>query len=57
VTIGGEPAEVLYSGITAQYPGLYQVNVRVREGTPVGYAVPVELSTGGKDTTVTIAVQ
>ncbi len=36
VTIGGEPAEVKFAGLTA--PGLYQFNVVVPTGLPAGDA-------------------
>jgi uncharacterized protein (TIGR03437 family) len=45
VRIGNNPAEVLYAGPVAGYPGLLQINARV----PAGYAPPGNLS-------VTIAV-
>ena len=40
VRIGGYPAEVLYAGPTAGYPGLLQINARV----PAGYIAPGNLS-------------
>ncbi len=36
VTIGGAAAEVLFSGLTPGYAGLYQVNVRIPENAPTG---------------------
>jgi uncharacterized protein (TIGR03437 family) len=43
VTIGGVAAEMLCAGLSTEYPGLYQVNVRVNAGTPAGSAVPVAM--------------
>jgi uncharacterized protein (TIGR03437 family) len=40
VTLGGVPAEVLYSGLTATFPGLYQINIRIPQNvspnSPIG---------------------
>jgi trimeric autotransporter adhesin len=38
-TIGGYPAQVLYSGPVAGYPGLWQINVQI----PAGYLAPGDL--------------
>jgi uncharacterized protein (TIGR03437 family) len=58
VTIGGIVAHVSFSGLVPGTVGLYQVNVQVPTGAPVGNAVPVILSIGGvTSNTVTIAVQ
>ena len=40
-TIGGVPAKVLFSGLTATLTALYQVNVQVPSGVTPGNAVPV----------------
>jgi uncharacterized protein (TIGR03437 family) len=40
VTIGGYPANVLYQGPVAGYPGLLQINARI----PVGYVPPGNLN-------------
>ena len=39
-SIGGYVADVLYSGPVANYPGLWQINVRI----PAGYLPPGDLS-------------
>ena len=40
------------------FVGLYQVNVQVRDGTPAGDALPVQLVIGGaRSNTVTIGVE
>lgn len=43
--LGDRPAEVVYAGLVAA--GLWQVNIRVPDGTPVG-DVPIRLSVGGQ---------
>ena len=58
VTIGGVPAQVLFSGLAPGTVGEYQVNVLVPANAPTGDAVPVVLSIGGATSnTVQIAVQ
>jgi hypothetical protein len=58
VTIGGAPANVLFSGLTPRQVGLYQVNVVVPESTPKGPDVPVAISIGSvTSNAVTIAMQ
>jgi uncharacterized protein (TIGR03437 family) len=57
VTIGGVVAPVSFSGLAPGAVGLYQVNVQVPTGVPVGAAVPVILTIGGvASNTLTIAV-
>jgi uncharacterized protein (TIGR03437 family) len=59
VTVGGVPAQVLFAGMTAQFVGVYQLNIVIQPGTPTGNAVPLQISmNGGTPTTdqVTIAV-
>ena len=36
VTVAGLPAEVSYSGLAPDYVGLYQLNIQVPQGAPVG---------------------
>jgi uncharacterized protein (TIGR03437 family) len=43
-TIGGVPATVLFSGLTATLTALYQVNVQVPAGVTPGSAVPVVIT-------------
>jgi uncharacterized protein (TIGR03437 family) len=58
VLIGGREAQVLFSGLSPQFPGVYQLNVVVAPETPTGNAVPIQLRIGGLTSTdrVTIAV-
>ena len=49
MTIGGQPATVIYSGLTAGFPGLYQVNVMVPGGITTGDAVPVVMTVAGQN--------
>jgi uncharacterized protein (TIGR03437 family) len=59
VTIGGQPAELLYAGTAPTLAGLMQINVRVPTGINPGSAVPVVVTIGGVSSQhgVTIAVQ
>jgi uncharacterized protein (TIGR03437 family) len=58
VTIGGLPANVVFSGMTVGFVGLYQVNVTVPAGVAPGAAVPVTMSINGvASNTVTMAIQ
>jgi uncharacterized protein (TIGR03437 family) len=58
VTIGGKTAQVLFSGLTPGYAGLYQVNAVVPSGITTGDAVPVVLGVAGQTSpAVTIAVR
>jgi minor extracellular serine protease Vpr len=58
VTIGGQNATVLFSGLVPGTVGLYQINVRVPDGSSTGNAVPVSVSIGGVTTpAATLPVQ
>jgi uncharacterized protein (TIGR03437 family) len=46
VTIGGQQAQVFFSGLTPQTIGLYQINVLVPPNTPTGLQ-PLTVSIGG----------
>ena len=56
VTIGGQPATVLFSGIAPGFSGLYQVDVQVPANAPVGDDVPIQISSGGINDSDTIAL-
>jgi uncharacterized protein (TIGR03437 family) len=58
VSIGGAPAQVLWSGLTPGSVGLYQVDALVPAGSSTGSAVPVSIMMNGvASNTVTIAVK
>jgi len=57
VLIGGQPAQVLFSGLTSQFVGVNQINVVVPDG--VTGTVPLQISLAGITTSdqVTVAIQ
>ena len=58
VTIGGQQAEILYSGLAPGFVGLYQVNAVVPLNAPVGDAVAVTVSVSGAvSNSATIAIR
>ena len=58
VSVGGVPAEVLFSGLAPGFAGLYQINIRVPNGAPAGDDVAVQVSMpNGTSDTATIAVR
>jgi len=58
VMVGGASAQVLFSGLTSQFPGVYQVNFKVPTVAP-GNAVPLQIQMGSitSPATTTIAIQ
>ncbi len=58
VLVGGVEAQLVFSGIQPQFPGVYQLNIIIAPGTPTGNAIPLQLVMNGITTTdlVTIAV-
>jgi len=57
VKIGGLDAQVLFSGIAPGYAGLYQLNVVVPAGAPIGDDVPLLVTMGGASDQATIAIR
>ncbi len=57
ITIGGMSAEVLFSGLTPAFVGLYQANVRVPASAPSGNQDLVVITSGAASKAVKIAVQ
>jgi uncharacterized protein (TIGR03437 family) len=58
VLVGGVPAQLVFSGMQPQFPGVYQINIVIAPGTPTGSAIPLQLEMNGITSTnlVTIAV-
>jgi len=58
VTIGGQTAEVLFSGLAPGFVGLYQINARVPTGLPAGPQPLIIRGLGTmSQTTATLAIQ
>ncbi|MBI4463165.1 MAG: hypothetical protein HY647_00540 [Acidobacteria bacterium] len=58
VTIGGQTARVLFSGMAPGWVGLWQINAEVPQNVTPGPAVPLTLTAGGTlSNTVNIAVE
>jgi uncharacterized protein (TIGR03437 family) len=47
VLVGGVQANVIFSGLSPQYPSLYQVNIILDKATPTGDAVPIVIQMNG----------
>ena len=58
VTIGGQQARVLFSGMAPGWVGLWQINAEIPESVEPGAAVPLSITADGvTSNTVTIAVE
>jgi uncharacterized protein (TIGR03437 family) len=58
VTIGGQAATVVFSGIAPGYTGLYQVDVHIPSNAPTGDDVPLQIAMpGGASDSATISIQ
>jgi uncharacterized protein (TIGR03437 family) len=58
LTIGGQSAQVTFSGLAPGFAGLYQVNAVVPSGTQTGAGVPATLAISGQTSPpITIAIQ
>ena len=55
VTFGGAPGELLYSGLTPGFVGLYQINVTIPPNAPKGLQVPLTIE-AGTSTTVLVRI-
>jgi uncharacterized protein (TIGR03437 family) len=58
VLVGGQPAQVVFAGLSPQFVGVNQINVALPAGTPTGNSVSLQIQVGGvtTSTSVTIAV-
>lgn len=58
VMVGGVQANVVFSGMTPQFVGVYQLNIVIAAGTPTGDKVPLQITMNGVTSRndVTIAV-
>jgi len=56
VTIGGQNATVLFSGLVPGLAGLYQVNVQIPAGVAAGDDVPLAVSMAGASDQATVAI-
>ena len=57
VLIGGQSAQVFFSGLTPQFPGVNQLNVQVPAGVTTGPKVPIQLQVnGGPPSTANVVI-
>jgi uncharacterized protein (TIGR03437 family) len=58
VLVGGQPAQVVFAGLSPQFVGVNQINVALPAGTPTGNNVSLQIRVGGvtTDPGITIAV-
>jgi uncharacterized protein (TIGR03437 family) len=47
ITVGGRPAELLFAGLAPGFVGLNQLNVRVPLDAPLGFDIPLQITSGG----------
>ncbi|MEK7405400.1 MAG: IPT/TIG domain-containing protein [Acidobacteriota bacterium] len=57
VSVGGAPAQVLFSGLAPGFVGLWQINIVVPQSAPVGSDVPVRVAFGSASNEVKMAVR
>jgi uncharacterized protein (TIGR03437 family) len=57
VTIGGRPAQVIFSGLTPASVGLYQINLVVADDTPTGRQPLVITQSGVESKPVSVVIQ
>ncbi len=56
VAFGGVPADILFSGLTPGFVGLYQINVRLPSFVPLGANVPMTITAGTGSTTTNVRI-
>ena len=56
VLVGGIPAQVVFSGLSPQFPAVNQLNIVLPVGVPAGSSVPLQLSAGGITTTALLNI-
>jgi uncharacterized protein (TIGR03437 family) len=56
VLVGGLPASVLFSGLSPQYPGMYQVAAVIPVNAPIGNAVPIQIQMNGITTSAQLEI-
>ncbi len=56
VTLGGVALNVTYAGLTPDTVGLYQINAYVPTGVPQGMGMPLVISQGSGNTTLSVRV-
>ncbi|HEY7337765.1 MAG TPA: hypothetical protein VH639_22925 [Bryobacteraceae bacterium] len=59
VLIGGTPAQVIFHGLSPQFPAVNQINLIVSQGTPTGPSIPIQIQMGNITSTnqVLVAIQ
>lgn len=56
VLIGGVPATVIFSGLSPQYPGMYQVAAIIPANAQTGNAVPIQIQMNGITTSAQLEI-
>lgn len=56
VTLGGMELPVLYYGLAPGEVGVYQINVSVPSGVPIGFPVTLQITQGGLSTSLPVRV-
>ena len=56
ILVGGVPATVIFSGLSPQYPGMYQVAALIPANAPTGNAVPLQIQMNGITTSAQLEI-
>lgn len=56
VTLGGVSLPLIYYGLAPGEVGVYQINVSVPRGVPVGFPIPLVITQGGSSTSIEVRV-